>query len=265
MINKKLLSILITFALIAFSSATIQLFEVPQAYAANDPTATILVTGADGTSKSFTLTELEALPSSSMYGGFYQQNQKIGNNGLWTGVSVLSLCKEVGGITPDNTITVTGQGTNTFTYEMIYSGTDINSEYKTYNNLTNEPQEQTEPITVILAYRVNGTELPDSYQPAPRLIMVGPEGLLGEGSGGRGITQVTITNTPSATATPSPMQTATPTSPPTEQATTTPSTSPTATPENDENGDQTATYLIVTAGVAAVAIAVAAFMRARKK
>jgi hypothetical protein len=241
MVNKKqILSIIITLALIASVSAVFQVFDAPHAYAADDATSTVMVTGADGTTKNFTLTELEALPSVSMYGGFYQQNQKIGNNGLWTGVSVLTLCNQVGGITPDCTIAVTGQGTNTFTYEMINSGTNFNSQYRTYNNITFAPQNQTQPITVILAYRVNGTELPSSYQPAPRLVIVGPEGLLSDGSGGRGITQVTITGTaPVATPTPSPLPTPSPTASPSPSPSATQIVTPTPTQAATPTGTPT--------------------------
>jgi hypothetical protein len=221
--------------------------------------ATILsVNGLNGTQQNYTLTQLQTISSVSMYGGFYQTNQHIGNSGLWTGVSVLYLCNQVGGININTNITVTGQGNNTFTYDMVNSGTHFNDGYKTYRNTTGAETNQTQPITLILAYQVNGTSLPSSSLPAPRLVIIGPEGLLMDGSGGRSVTQITITNlvpattptptpTPSPTPTPTPSPTPTPTPLPTTTTTTTttaspsPSPSPTPTPTSTPTPTPTST------------------------
>jgi|WetSurMetagenome_2_1015567.scaffolds.fasta_scaffold11472_6 hypothetical protein len=236
----KTLSILITALALAASAMTLSC--TPWVQAQTEPT--VLVTGYTGTSINYTLTQLKALPSIAMYGGFYQQNQQIVNNGLWTGIDLLTLCDQVGGITSTCTVTVKGQGTNSFTYEMVQNGLGINQAYKTYNNLTGAAQNQTQRMYIILAYAVNGTDLSPSEQPAPRLVAVGAEGLLMVGSGGRGVTQVTIVNSepnptpsPSPTASPSPSSTATTeptatlTATPQSTATSpTPTTSPTANP-----------------------------------
>jgi hypothetical protein len=155
----------------------------------------ITVTGIDGTSKNYTLTDLQSLPATSGYGGFYQPNQQTVNNGLWTGVSLLYLCNQVNGLTSTCKIIVTGQGVNNFTYDMVANGLGLNPTYRTYNNVTGNQQNQILPVTAILAYNVNGTNLPSSSLPAPRLVIVGPEGLLMDGSGGKSITQVTVTET----------------------------------------------------------------------
>jgi len=224
-IKPPFLSLLIITAII-ISSTTLQV-------SAQEPTIT--VTGATGTTQTYTITQLQAMPSVSMYGGFYQTNQQIGNSGLWTGVSVLYLCNQVGGISTNNNIMVTGQGDNSFTYDMVNSGLTFNTAYKTYDNITRNERNQTEPITLILAYLVNGTTLPSNSLPAPRLVIVGPEGLMMDGSGGRSITQVSVVNTqptPTPTPTPSPTPTPnpTPTSTPIPTATQTPTPSPTQTP-----------------------------------
>jgi hypothetical protein len=78
---------------------------------------------------------------------------------------------------------------------MVANGLGLNPTYKTYNNLTGNQQNQTLPVTLILAYQVNGTSLPSSSVPEPRLVIVGPEGLLMDGSGGRSVTKVTVTDT----------------------------------------------------------------------
>jgi hypothetical protein len=197
------------------------LIDITNAQAQTTPS--VAVTGYAGTTKAFNLTDLQNMPSVSMYGGFYQPNQRQLNVGLWTGVSLLYLCNQAGDITPTCNMIVTGQGTNIFTYDMVVNGLNFNLAYRSYNNVTGALQNQTQPITLILAYKVNGTDLPSSYLPAPRLVVVGPEGLLMDGSGGRSITQVNITNSvPTPTPTPTPTTTPSPTPTPTLTPTPTP-------------------------------------------
>ena len=149
------------------------------------------------------------MPSVTMYGGFYQLTQKIIDNGLYSGVSLLYLCNQVGGIRPTSTIQITGQNGHIFkfTYDMVANGINFNPTYTTYNNLTGAQQAATQPITIILAYSVNGTNFPTKWLPAPRLVVVGSEGLLFEGEGGRSINQITLIDT-------APPPTPTPTTPP---------------------------------------------------
>jgi hypothetical protein len=232
----------ILLAVLVLSAVLLGASSVQRASAQSSPT--VLVTGATGTSRNFTLAEIQAMPNVTMYGGFYQTNQRIVNSGLWTGVSLLYLCEQVGGISPSSNVTVTGQGTNIFNYSMVSNGLNLNQAYKTYNNLTEAEQNQTQPVTLILAYKVNGTDLPSSSQPAPRLVIVGAEGLLIDGSGGRSITQVNITAaataptpTPTSTLTPSPTPSPTPTATPTAN----PAETPSPTPEPTSTVEPTAT------------------------
>jgi hypothetical protein len=257
----------------------------PQVNAQTEPTVT--VTGATGTIQTYTLTQLQAMPSVSSYGGFYQTNQHIGNSGNWTGVSILYLCNQVGGINTYSNITVTGQGNNSFTYDMVNSGTHFNNAYKTYSNTTGAETNQTQPITLILAYLVNGTALPSSSLPAPRLVIVGPEGILMDGSGGRSVTQVSIINTAppptptptptptlSPTASPTPVPTASPnptpspspspTSSPTPTATPTPTSSPLPTPPSTSSNGWPVTYTAIIAAIVIVIIVAAAVIALRR-
>lgn len=184
---------LVLLAFFCLLTITLLVTVVQQAQAQTSTLVT--VTSYNGTSRNYTLSELQSLPATSGYGGFYQPNQQIINNGLWTGVSVLYLCNQVHGLTQTSAITVIGLGVNNFTYSMVANGLGLNPTYKTYNNLTGNQQNQTLPVTLILAYQVNGTSLPSSSVPEPRLVIVGPEGLLMDGSGGRSVTKVTVTDT----------------------------------------------------------------------
>lgn len=267
-----LLIIILTFVTVAAT--------LTAANAQTEPTVTI--TGATGTTQTYTLTQLQAMPVTSGYGGFYQPNQQIANRGLWTGVSVLYLCNQVGGINAYSNITVTGQGSNSFTYDMINSGTNFNTAYKTYSNTTGSPEtNQTQPLTIILAYQVNGTALPSGSQPAPRLVIVGPEGLMMDGSGGRSITSITIVNnpppatptpTPSLAPTPSPVPTHAPTPTPTATPSPTPTPTPTAEPTQTPTPTPVSTpsqwpitYTIAIAAVIIIIVAAAAFLLLKKK
>ena len=226
--QKRLQSILLLFSL-SILVVTISLNNTPQVNA-QEPVI-LTVNGLNGIQQNYTLTQLQAMPNISLYGGFYQTNQHIGNSGLWTGVAVDYICIQAGGINSNTNVTVTGQGSNTFTYDMVNSGTHFNDGYKTYSNTTGAETNQTQQVTLILAYQVNGTSLPSSSLPAPRLVIVGPEGLLMDGSGGRSITQITITNiAPAATPMPTPIPTISPTSTPTPSHTPTASPSPSPSP-----------------------------------
>jgi hypothetical protein len=281
--DRRLQAALIFFSLIILTVA-ISSGNTPKV---NAQEATILsVNGATGTQQNYTLTQLQAMPTVTMYGGFYQPNQNQINNGLWTGVSVFYLCNQVGGITSTSTITVSGQGINTFTYDMVNSGTTLNAQYKTYYNLTGVEQNQTQPVTLILAYQVNGTNLPSSFLPAPRLVIVGPEGLLMIGSGGKSITQVNVTipaPTPTPTPSPTPVPTAspapthaptarptaspTPSPAPTEQptATLTPTASPSPTPVKTGSTEWSITYTVIIVAIIVIIVIAAAAIVVRRK
>ena len=71
---------------ISILTVTISFNSIPHATAQE---ATILsVNGLNGVQQNYTLTQLQAMPGISLYGGFYQTNQHISNSGLWTGVAV---------------------------------------------------------------------------------------------------------------------------------------------------------------------------------
>lgn len=92
---------------------------------------------------------------------------------------MLYLCSLVGGIQNGSTIRtidVTGNFTADFTYEQVQNGTGFTT-YSTNGTAVNA----TQPITLMLAYSLNGTELSSSNGPL-RAVMVGSEGLASTGS-----------------------------------------------------------------------------------
>ncbi len=167
-INKRgVFVICIMMALIAMPIAATM-----QAYALQPVTLTII--GDMGT-----ITKNEAnilaMPSTTGQGATRGSSGSISNVGTYQGVSVMYLCNLVGGIGPNytiRTIDVTGNYIVDFTYAQVHDGTG----FTTYNPTTGAEQAPTQPLTLILAYSVNGSELSSSSGPL-RAVIVGSEGL----------------------------------------------------------------------------------------
>jgi hypothetical protein len=135
---------------------------------------TLTLTGDTGTITK-NETDILAMPSTSGDGGTRKSSGSISNYGTYVGVSVLYLCDLVGGIDEVSTIRTidsTGSFTQDFTYEQVNDG----QGFDTFNPTTGAPQEATQPLTLILAYSYNGSELSESDGPL-RAVIVGPEGL----------------------------------------------------------------------------------------
>jgi hypothetical protein len=151
---------------------------------------TLTLTGGTGT---ITKTEVDiiAMPSTSGQGGTKSGGGSISNYGTYEGVSVLYLCNLVGGIDENSvirTIDASGEYITDFTYEQVNDG----QGFATYNPTTGEAQEATQPLTLILAYSLNGSELSGSSGPL-RAVIVGPEGLLTSSSlWNKQVTQIVI-------------------------------------------------------------------------
>ncbi|MCW4010166.1 MAG: molybdopterin-dependent oxidoreductase [Candidatus Bathyarchaeota archaeon] len=138
------------------------------------PDLTLTVVGSNGTTLVFNSTSITTLPSVSAMGG-YNAHGTITGVGNYTGISVLSLCNMVGGINNNSFIQVTASDTYTksFTYEQLTAGTG----FAVYDPETNNSTTATQPLTVIIAYAVNGTPLQPPHGPL-KVAIVGPEGLL---------------------------------------------------------------------------------------
>jgi DMSO/TMAO reductase YedYZ molybdopterin-dependent catalytic subunit len=134
---------------------------------------TLTIIGANGTTLSFDTAGIAALPSVSGMGG-RNSHGEIKGVGNYTGISIFSLVDMVGGMPSNSFIRLTAADTYTkdFTYEQIMSGTG----YATFDPVTNNETEATQPITAILAYAVDGTVV--SSSDLLRSACVGPEGLL---------------------------------------------------------------------------------------
>jgi hypothetical protein len=213
-------------------ATTLVISTLPATQAAGPISISII--GPDGTS--YPISDITTMTLTVGSGGYKNQGATL-YWGIYQGVSLLSLCNSIG--TPLQSYqnvtvgTSGGSGTNiTFNYDQVANGITISDQYATYSNSTGTKTPQTQPLTLIVAYQfANGTALPGSG--STRLLIVGPEGLLFQGSGMASVENVTITNVePAPTPTPTPTPTPSPTPVPTQNPTSVPTATshPTATP-----------------------------------
>jgi hypothetical protein len=134
----------------------------------------LTVVGASGAQIELNQTGIAGLQSYSGYGGFKNVLGNIKDWGNYTGVPLTVLCNLVGGMTANNTLTVTGSdGYNmTFTYGQVNNG-----DFVTYNNVTGQQVPNNQSLTPILAYEYDGANLTSDEGGPLRLAIVGPEGL----------------------------------------------------------------------------------------
>jgi len=180
-------------SILVIITVTFLFVALPPAHAVSGPIPLTII-GPNGTS--YPISDITSMTSTSGWGGYYSSASKL-FPGNFTGVSLLSLCNSIGTpLTSNENVTVQttgGSGTSvTFNYVQVADGTSIYPQYSTYNNVTGALQAPTEPVTLIVAYQyANGTALPGSA--TTRLLIVGPEGLLFQGTGLAGVSNVTIT------------------------------------------------------------------------
>jgi DMSO/TMAO reductase YedYZ molybdopterin-dependent catalytic subunit len=139
------------------------------------PALNLTLIGAIGQQKVLNSSELAALRSYTATGGYSHEGTIY--VGKYTGVPILTLLDLVGGITSSENVTFTGSDGYqvTFTYQQV-EGQELN----TYDPTTGAAVQPSQPLTVIVAYYCNGTNLPSSTGPLT-VAIVGPQGLLTPG------------------------------------------------------------------------------------
>jgi DMSO/TMAO reductase YedYZ molybdopterin-dependent catalytic subunit len=165
--------------IIAFLALAIVLPELAMSH----PTPDIMLSGATGTI-TITPADILAMPTTSGLGGWRSMGGSI-TTGTFVGVSLQYLCDLVGGISSSGNCSVevaqTLPAADAYSQSLNYQNiTDAAQTLIFYNATTGNLQTPTQPITLIIAYECNGTDLPSSWG-AYRLMPVGPEGLVGTG------------------------------------------------------------------------------------
>jgi hypothetical protein len=136
------------------------------------PPMSLTVVGANGTQIVLNETGIAALPSYTSFGGYKNQVGTLKGFGTYTGVALETLCNLVGDLTSTSAVQVLAIDN----YSMNFTYAEVKGEFVTYDNVTGAEVNHSQPLVPIVAYYVNGTDVPSSDGPL-RLTIVGPEGL----------------------------------------------------------------------------------------
>ena len=174
--SKKLLAAIAIIVIVIAAAAVIFEYNLLQPQS-NLPAMTLTVVGADGQQKELNQKDMAALESYTSNGGFKSSGGLIAAVGEYTGIPILTLCNLVGGITSDQTLTVTASDG----YSMVYTYNQVNGEdFTTYDEVTGSEAASTQPMKMVVTYLKDGAALPSDEGPL-RIGVLGPEGLLTEG------------------------------------------------------------------------------------
>jgi hypothetical protein len=136
----------------------------------------VTLVAANGTSITLFANDLVSKTTLVANGGTRSSSGSLGNFGAYSGVSMVTLCNMVG-VTSSSSIKVTASDgyATTYTYGQL-TGQGV----ATYDS-TGAAVAATKPLTMILAYYLNGTAIASGTGPL-RTIIVGEEGLYTTGN-----------------------------------------------------------------------------------
>jgi DMSO/TMAO reductase YedYZ molybdopterin-dependent catalytic subunit len=137
------------------------------------PAAPVLeLIGADGASTPFTLGELMALPATSGQAGIKSSTGKITPPSPFKGVSLKDLVAQLGNF--DDTMGVSVEASDgyaiTFSYDQV-----MNGGFTEYDPGTGDELKAPVPVTVMLAYEMNGAPLNSEQDGALRVVIASDE------------------------------------------------------------------------------------------
>jgi Oxidoreductase molybdopterin binding domain len=177
--NKKMFAVAVIIIVIVAAMVSWQIYGLSSSATKTKvvlPTLNLTLVGANGQQLILNSSQLAALQPYSATGGYINDKNTtyVGN---FTGVPILTLLNLVGGITSSQNVTVTGSDGYkvTFTYQQV-QGQGLN----TYDPTTRATLQPSQPLTMIIAYQCNGTNLTPDKGPLSAAF-VGPQGLLTQG------------------------------------------------------------------------------------
>ena len=178
-LNKKILASIVVIIIVvaAGSGAAVFLLSKPSS-SVSLPAMSLTLVGANGQQKVLNEKDIVGLQSYTAKGGLKSSGGLMQNYGTYQGVPVTELLNLVGGITSDETLTVTGSDGYSMVY--TYNQTANGQGFTTYDPLTGSEESPTKPLTLVLSYEMNGSALTSDVGPL-RLVVLGPDGLLTEG------------------------------------------------------------------------------------
>lgn len=136
----------------------------------------LVLVALNGTQRVLDTSEIAKLASVSARAGFVTSTGRIVGPSNYTGVALTTLCDLVGGLTENNSLRIIADDG----YSMVYTYSQIQGNFTTFDPATGLEVDHTQPLTTILAYFRDGQNLTSDEGPL-RLAIVGPEVLLTEG------------------------------------------------------------------------------------
>jgi DMSO/TMAO reductase YedYZ molybdopterin-dependent catalytic subunit len=158
-------------ALLAVAAVLVAGAVSPGAPQAKGADPVVLTVTGNGVTKTFTMTELKALPEYSGYFGYVRSSGVV--QGPWEvkGVRMSDILPQVGGMTTLNACDVTAPDNYgmTFTYDQMVN----NNGVQFYNSTTKDPEEPKAPWTFVIVYEQDGQPLPTTGDDPPGPLRLG--------------------------------------------------------------------------------------------
>jgi DMSO/TMAO reductase YedYZ molybdopterin-dependent catalytic subunit len=138
----------------------------------------LTLTGASGTKQVLSKSDIMSMSPLTYSGGLKNSTNAVLSIGTYTGVSLVSLCNLVGGLSSSSVVVVTASDgyQGTFSYAQVHDGANFNTYDTDANSVLHN-----EPLTVLLAYSYNGEALPSDWG-VMRVVVLGSEGLITNGN-----------------------------------------------------------------------------------
>ena len=141
------------------------------------PPMNLTLVALNGTAVSINESDVAGLEPFESRGGFKTSAGYLRGIGNYTGIRLTALCNLVGGITDTCSLKVTASDS----YSMVYSYDQVMGlNFVTFDPATGDEVNRTQPLTVVLVYRIDGSNITSDEGPL-RIGILGSEGLLTEG------------------------------------------------------------------------------------
>jgi hypothetical protein len=138
---------------------------------------TLTLVALNGTALTLNESDIARLEPFESKGGFKTSAGSLRGIGNYTGVSLVTLCNLVGGITSASSLRITASDG----YSMVYTYDQVMGQnFITFNPATGDDVQATKPLTTILAYYKDSKNITSDEGPL-RIAILGSEGLLTEG------------------------------------------------------------------------------------
>jgi hypothetical protein len=176
--SKHVFAVFLTLAIVFVTVTGLQKFSSVQAdtvpLSISLPSMNLTLVASNGTEVVLHSTDIAGLPSYRAFGGYKNVLGNIRGLGNYTGVPFTTLCDLVGGINNGDILRVSASDyAINFTYDQVKNG-----DFITFDPATGDEVSHLQPLTPIIAYYKNDTNISSTDGGPLRLAIVGSEGLV---------------------------------------------------------------------------------------